>query len=193
MKKQLILVLGTTGSGKGTQIAKLKEKHPEYMYALSVTSRPMRPGEVDGENYFFISQEEFEEYIKEGRLLEYDQSHGKHYYGILKSPVEKAIEEGKVVVREISMDGLNAIMDSPLAKYVYSIFFMPPSIEHIKKRILERAPISKEELERRLKTARVEIAASESCDKKILSEEGEIEKIYAQFEKAVGDAIKETI
>jgi len=185
MKKQLILILGTTGTGKGTQIALLKERHPEFQYALSVTSRPIRPGEEEGENYFFVSKEEFESYIREGMLLEYDQSHGKHYYGILKKPLEDAIEDGKVVIREISMRGFKELMDTPLAKHIYSIFLMPPSIEHVKKRILARAPMADEEVERRLASARNEIAASELCDKKILSEEGQIEKIYGQLEKSI--------
>lgn len=189
MKKQFILILGTTGSGKSTQMKLLKERHPEFTYALSITTRPMRPHEMEGENYFFVSEEEFDQYKREGKLLESALNHGKGWYGMLKSPIEKAISEGKTVIRECSIEGLRTIMDSNLAKHVYSIFLMPPSIEHIKKRILERDPMSEDELEARLMSSRNEIASSELCDKKILSEEGQIEKVFKQLSKAILEVV----
>lgn len=185
MKKQFILVLGTTGSGKSTQMRLLRERLADCVYALSITTRPMRSHEEEGENYFFVTEAEFQQYQREGKLLESAHNNGVAWYGMLKGPIEKALSEGKTIVRECSVEGLRTIMESPFAKHVYSIFLMPPSIEHIKKVLVERDNLSEEEVEERLAIARNEIAASELCDKKILSEEGLMEKVYTQLSKAI--------
>lgn len=183
--RRLIFIVGTSGSGKGTIISMLKERHPEFLYPASLTTRAPRPGEVDGETYFFVSRERFEEAIAADELLEWDTNHEREYYGILKGPVLEALKEGKVVVREIGLHGLEEILKTEFAPHIRSVFLMPPSVEVIRSRILKRSTLPDEEVERRLNSALAEIAQADLCDTQIKAEEGHQEEIYRQLEEFI--------
>ncbi len=186
MTMLLNLLMGVSGSGKGTVMRRLKKEHPEYVYPLSVTTRAMRPNEEDGVQYKFVDMATFERYKSEDMLLEWAQVHDKDFYGVLRAPVEEAIMSGKTVVREVDTQGLESILAGPLGGEVFSIFLLPPSEEVMRDRILRRSALAEEEIERRLESARDEVAiAKELCDVLILSIEGEQDAIYAEVEKAI--------
>lgn len=190
MHGKLILLLGPSGVGKGTVRALLKERHPEFVFPPSVTTRVPRPGEVDGDNYFFISHEEFQEKLQKHEFLEWASPHGLEYYGTLIDPIRKALEAGKTVIREIDLKGLRTVLGTSLRPNVYSIFLTPPSLEDLQRRIEGRSALSSLEMKKRLLRAEQEIAESDICDKKILAEEGEIDKIYRQVEEAIAESLE---
>ena len=142
MHGKLILLLGPSGVGKGTIRALLKARHPEFFFPPSVTTRTPRPGEVDGDNYFFISREEFEERLQKHEFLEWASPHGLEYYGTLLHPIRQALHEGKTVIREMDLKGLRVVYETALEPYIHSIFLMPPSIDDLRKRIENRGSLS---------------------------------------------------
>lgn len=183
--RRLIFILGVTGSGKGTMIGMLRERHPEFLYPLSLTTRPMRHGEVEGQVYHFTTEEDFKRAIDAGELLEWAHIHQQQYSGILKAPVVEALKAGRTVVREIEIQGLHTIMQSDLAPHVFSVFLLPPSLDLIRERILKRSALAEDEVQRRLQTAIGEMEQAPECDLQIVAEEGQQEKIYAQLEAAI--------
>ena len=152
---ELIVISGTTCAGKGTVIEKLIERNDNLSLSISYTSRKMREGEVDGKDYIFISQPEFEEKIKKGDFLEYAKSHREDYYGTPKKEVQEMLDKGKDVVLEINVDGAKYIKE--MFPEVLLIFIMAPSMEEVKKRIIKRGKESPEQIIERFKTAYKEI------------------------------------
>lgn len=185
MKKRFIVLVGTSGSGKTTIINLLKERHPEFFFPSAFTTRQPRPGEVPGTTYDFISRDAFEQHIEDGTLLEWAINHSKEYYGMLRSPVEEALAKGQIIIREMSIAGLEDTLKTDLGDQVYSIFLTPPSLELMKQRIMKRSHLEEEEIERRMDSSKKEIEASHICDITVLAEENEVEKIYAQVEDAI--------
>lgn len=185
IERRLIAIAGTSGSGKGTVIAALKEHHPEFVYPVSLTTRAPRAGEVDGVTYHFVSLEEFERAKEGGELLEWAVNHEQEYYGMQKKEVQPALDAGKIVVREMSLAGIEKLKKSPLASQLYAIFLLPPSEELMRARILKRSPLPEEEVQRRLRTAKNEINQATLCDVSILAEEGKQADIYKLVEGAI--------
>ena len=190
MQKRFIVIVGTSGSGKTTIINLLKERHPEFYFPSAFTTRKPRPGEIPGTNYDFISRDEFEQHINDHTLLEWAVNHSKEYYGMLRHSVEEALDEGTVVIREMSIAGLRETLKTDLAEQVYSIFLTPPSLEQMKARILKRSHMDEEEIERRMNSSKKEIEDSHICDITILAEENEVEKIYQQVDEAISKAVQ---
>ena len=108
----LIVISGTTCAGKGTVINTLLERNPDLALSISYTSRPIREGETNGKEYYFISKDEFEEKIKKGDFLEYAKSHREDYYGTPKKEVQEMLDKGKDVVLEINVDGTKYIKET---------------------------------------------------------------------------------
>jgi guanylate kinase len=182
MSGKFILILGSSGSGKGTVLAKLREAHPEYVFPLSCTTRPKRPKERPGEVYNFISKAEFERKIEQGEFLEYAVVHQNHYYGTLKEPIRQALSEGKTVIREVDVQGLRSIREMIPKDQLVSIFLTVPDWETLQQRILKRAAMSIEEMERRYKSYLQELTWIPECDYVIESVSGEIEKLVSDVE-----------
>ena len=180
MNKRFFVLVGTSGSGKTTIMNLLREKHPEFCFPVAATTRDPRPHEVPGTTYTFVSDEEFQRMIASGELLEWAINHSKEYYGMLRQPVVEALEKGQIVVREMSIAGLRETLATDLGDQVHSIFLTPPSLELMKQRILKRSHLPDEEIERRMESAKKEIAESHICDTQILAEENQVEKIYNQ-------------
>lgn len=186
----LFLILGPSGVGKGTQIELLKKRHPEYVFPQSVTTRRMRPGESQGNPYFFISDQEFDEYIKNQDFLEWAEVHKQARYGTLKKPIEEALNESKIVIKELDIQGLLQIKKTiesggheEIKKNLRSIFIMPPNEETLVKRILGRSAMKEVELQARLESARKELAQAHLCDFVIeTTEEDSIEDVYRKLE-----------
>lgn len=170
---KLFLLLGPSGSGKGTILAYLREKYPDFVFPVSCTTREMRPNERPGEVYNFISEDEFEERKEQGEFLEWAHIHNHHYSGTLKAAILGPLEEGKTVIREVDVQGLKSIRDILPQNQLISIFLTVPAWDMLKKRILERSAMSDEELAERKKSFDIEMGWAEECDHVVESIEGD--------------------
>lgn len=130
---KLILIIGPAGSGKSTMIKMFCDRHGA-INPVSSTTRPIRRGEVEGENYYYVSLEEFEKGIKDGAFLEYALVHDKYYYGTNKKQILDILDEGGIVMREINYEGFLSLKKI-LGDLVKSVYILPPSIEILKRRI----------------------------------------------------------
>ena len=159
--KRLFLVLGPSGVGKTTAVRCLRARLPWIHHPVSYTTRSPRPGERAGEDYHFVGQEEFLRLRDAGALLEWDQPHGTHFYGIPAEPVMSRLRAGEVVVREIAVHGLEQVLAGPAAAHVYSVFLLPGSPAELSARLARRdEPAAAERLAR----AEQETALADRCD-----------------------------
>ena len=166
---RVVVVAGPTAVGKGTVTRRLLEKYPEVYLSVSATTRDPRPGEVDGIHYFFWSPEQFDDAVNNGDMLEWALVHGRNRYGTPRSAVEAARAEGRAVILEIDLEGARQVRSSmPDARFV---FLAPPSWDVLVERLVGRGTESPEEQERRLETARVEMAAEEEFDVTIVNDD----------------------
>ena len=182
---KLILILGPSGSGKGTVLKALRQRHPEFVFPLSCTTRDPRPGEKDGEVYHFVSKADFQERMARGEFLEWAVVHGENYYGTLKSAILEPLREGRTVIREVDVQGLRSIRELIPAEHLRSIFLTVDGWETLERRILKRSPLPTEELERRRHSFMNEMQWQSECDTVMVSVEVEIEKLIADPEDAI--------
>lgn len=168
-RSRLVVLAGPTAVGKGTVAADLRTHHPEVWYSVSATTRPPRPGEVDGVHYWFVSDEEFDRMVAEEELLEWAVVHKAARYGTPRKPVEAALAAGRPALLEIDLQGARQVRRTmPEALFV---FLSPPSWEELVRRLVGRGTETAEERERRLETARVELAAEAEFDVTIVNHE----------------------
>ena len=152
-KGLFIVISGPSGTGKTTVIKELCEGDSTLEFSISATTRPRRSDEINGVDYHFLDQTEFENLIQCGGFLEWVK-YGGHYYGTLKSTMESTIETGKDLILEIDVHGAKKIKDLGI-RYT-SIFLLPPSLESLEKRLRNRRTESDSELQQRLLTAKSE-------------------------------------
>lgn len=154
MKKgRLIVISGPSGVGKGTVVKALMERDPKVHVSVSATTRPMRPNEVDGVHYYFISHEKFEEMIAQDLFLEHAQYVGNRY-GTPEEPVDRMLEQGYDVILEIEVQGgLQVMQRRPDA---ISVFIAAPSFEILGARLRGRGDTDEEKVLMRLQQARME-------------------------------------
>lgn len=167
----LVVVSGFSGSGKGTVMKRLMEKYDNYALSVSVTTRNPRPGEKDGEAYFFRTKEEFEQLIREDGLIEYAQ-YVENYYGTPRKYVEEQLSAGKDVILEIEIQG--ALKVKKAFPDTLLLFVVPPSAEELKHRLVGRGTESMEVIESRLKRAVEESDGMEQYDYLIVNDDLEI-------------------
>ncbi len=151
-RKGLLLVIsGPAGVGKGTINISLISRNSDIRMSVSATTRPPRPGEIDGVHYFFKTEEEFQKMIESGAFLEYMRVFNTHYYGTPKSFVEQELAEGRSVILEIDVQGAMRVK----AAYpdAVLIFIAPPSMSELKSRLIHRGTESSEAIDRRFETA----------------------------------------
>ncbi|RCK71161.1 guanylate kinase [Desertihabitans brevis] len=178
----LTVVSGPTAVGKGTVVARLRAEHPELMVSVSATTRPPRPGEVEGVHYHFVGAEEFDQLVASDGLLEWAVVHGTHRYGTPRAPVRAAVAAGRQVVLEIDLQGARQVRRSwPGARFV---FLAPPSWEELVRRLVGRGTESEAERERRLQTARAELAAAEEFDHVVVNTE--VDATVAELVELIG-------
>ena len=160
-KGRLFIISGPSGSGKDTVLGEVLKTYPDLKFSISSITRPMREGEKEGEKYHFISRVEFEDMIKNDRLLEHNVFVG-NYYGTPREPVEKCIEAGEDIFVEIDVNGAAQIREK--AKDALSIFIMPPSMSVLRARLTGRGTETPELIEKRLEAAAKEIARADEYD-----------------------------
>ncbi|WP_413161088.1 guanylate kinase [Capilliphycus salinus ALCB114379] len=164
---RLIVITGPSGVGKGTLVRQLLERHRQLHLSVSVTTRPPRPGEIDGKHYYFVDRDRFEEMVQNGELLEWAEFAG-NYYGTPLDPVKKRIEAGESVLLEIELIGARQIRERfPQAQL---IFIHPPSMLELERRLRSRAQDSDEAIAKRLKRAAEEINAAKEFDLEVVND-----------------------
>ncbi|WJL95585.1 guanylate kinase [Microbacterium sp. ET2] len=168
-RSRLIVLAGPTAVGKGTVAAHIKTHHPEILLSVSATTRGPRPGERDGEHYYFVGDVEFDRLIAEGQLLEWATVHNSHRYGTPRRPIEEALAQGRTVLLEIDLQGARQVRAAePSATLV---FLLPPSWDELVNRLVGRGTEDAEERARRLRTARVELAAQSEFDYRVVNDD----------------------
>lgn len=168
-RSRLLVLAGPTAVGKGTVAAHIREHNPEIHLSVSATTRPPRPGEIDGVHYFFVDDAEFDRLIADGELLEYAVVHNKSRYGTPRAPIDEALAEGKTVLLEIDLQGARQVRRAEPAATL--IFLLPPTWDELVQRLVGRGTENAEERARRLKTAKVELAAQNEFDHLIVNED----------------------
>jgi len=154
---RLTVLAGPTAVGKGTVTAWVREQHPEIWISVSATTRRRRPGEQDGVHYHFVSDDEFDRLVADDELLEWAVVHKGARYGTPRRPVLDALAEGRPALLEIDLQGARQVRERmPEALFV---FLAPPSWEELVRRLVGRGTEDEAERERRLETAREELAA----------------------------------
>lgn len=179
MKGKAIFIMGPTGIGKSTTVRLLRKRNPEFIYLPSYTDRAMRTGEKQGDPYFFISQQQFQDKIKNNDFLEYAFVHNLDYKGTNKQEIYDAIEDEKIIYKEVELKGYFQI-EKNLQKEMYTtIFLYPTDPEIIKARILKREPnMSTNDIQQRLKSFDEEMKHINDFDYKIQTIENGEEIIY---------------
>ena len=164
----LLVLSGPSGAGKGTLCKNLLEMREDLAYSVSCTTRAPRKGEVDGENYFFVTRERFEEMIEKNELLEYAEVYG-NYYGTPRPYVLEQIKAGHDIVLEIDPQGALQIKKRyPNGVYV---FIVPPSLDELTKRIYKRGTDAEDVIKKRLSAATSELAYATRYDYIVINDE----------------------
>ena len=168
-RSRLVVLAGPTAVGKGTVAAAVRDSHPDVWISVSATTRAPRPGEVDGVHYHFVSDEEFDRMVADDDLLEWAVVHKAARYGTPRGPVEEALGAGRPSMLEIDLQGARQVRRTmPDALFV---FLKPPSWDELVRRLVGRGTETEEERERRLVTAREELAAEPEFDVTIVNHE----------------------
>lgn len=168
MKGKLFVVSGPSGVGKNTLLNRVMELRTNVQYSVSATSRAMRPGEVDGKSYYFVSREQFEKLISDDELLEYAEYVG-NYYGTPIKPILEATEKGIDVVMDVEVIGaMNIQRRIPGAVLV---FVLAPSFAVLRSRLEHRGDVSPEAMADRLERAKWEYSQAENYDYLIVNDD----------------------
>lgn len=166
-RNALLVLAGPTAVGKGTVSSHIRENYPDVLLSVSATTRAPRPGEVDGVSYYFLDDAEFDRMVEAGEFLEYAVVHNAHRYGTPRGPIDAALAAGTQVLLEIDIQGARQVKSRmPEAKLV---FLLPPTWEELVRRLVGRGTEDEAEQTRRLATAKVELAAQDEFDYKIVN------------------------
>jgi len=167
---RLVVLAGPSAVGKSSVVRLLRDRMPEVVFSVSVTTRDPRPGEVDGQDYHFISRDEFDRMIDSGDLLEWAEIHGGlQRSGTPAEPVRQALADGKPVLVEVDLVGARSVR-AAMPEAVLT-FMAPPSWEALVSRLTGRGTEPADVVERRLQTAKVELAAQDEFDTVIVNED----------------------
>jgi guanylate kinase len=175
---KVFVITGPSGVGKGTLIRSLVQQVPELEVAVSATTRPPRPGEVDGVDYHFMSEAEFERRLAAGEFVEH-ASYSGHRYGTLRAELENRLEAGVPVVLEIEIQGARQVRDA--MPDAVQVFIAPPSLEALRARLVGRGTNSPRDMEARMRTAREEMQAQDEFPHVVVND---------RLERAVGELVQ---
>lgn len=177
---KLYVISGSSGVGKGTVIKSFLEKHPQYKLSVSCTTRNKREGEIDGVNYFFLSNAEFSECIKNNEFLEWAEFSGNRY-GTKKSFVEDCLKKGEGVILEIDTKG--ALNVKSIMPEAVLIFIAPPSLDELEARLRGRGTETEDAIQKRLASIKLEIENSKKFDYTIVNDT--VENAVKELEKII--------
>jgi guanylate kinase len=168
MTGRLIVLTGPSGVGKGTLLKALLAQHPELYLSVSATTRSPREGEIEGTHYYFYPRDRFETMVQAGALLEWAEFAG-NYYGTPIAPVRAQLDRGKSIILEIELAGARQV--AKIFPNALRIFILPPDLETLETRIRDRGTDSAEAILRRLEQAKVELAAQDEFDYRIVNDD----------------------
>lgn len=182
----LIVVSAPSGAGKSTIARAVLKAFPQILFSVSATTRPARHTEVNGREYFFLTKEEFQERVRGGDLVEWEQIYG-NYYGTLKSEITRAIAAGRVMLFDIDVKGALSIK-AQFGDQAVLIFIRPPSIEVLKERLVRRRTESPEVLARRMERVPMEMAQADQFDHQVTNDELDraVKEVFAIVQSVTG-------
>ena len=178
----MLVLSSPSGAGKSTISRALLEKHPDLTMSVSATTRPMRPGEIEGKDYYFIDTQTFEDMVQKGQFLEYAKVFD-NYYGTPRAPVEAALKGGKDVLFDVDWQGTQQLRQNARDDLA-SIFILPPSVEELDRRLYARAQDPEDVVKRRMAKATSEMSHWAEYDYIIVNEE--IPESVAEAEAILG-------
>lgn len=164
----MLVLSSPSGAGKSTISRALLEKHPDLTMSVSATTRPMRPGEVEGKDYYFIDKEKFEDMVANGDFLEHAEVFD-NYYGTPRPPVVAALEQGKDVLFDVDWQGTQQLRQNARDDLA-SIFILPPSVDELERRLYARAQDPEDVVKRRMAKATSEMSHWAEYDYIIINE-----------------------
>lgn len=164
---RLVVLAGPTAVGKGTVSTYIRDNYPNVVLSVSATTRKPRPGEVHGVNYYFVTDAEFDAMEASGQMLETATVHNAFRYGTPRAPIEEAIAQGTSILLEIDLQGARAVKQAMPSAVL--VFLLPPSWEELVRRLIGRGTEDAAEQARRLETAKVELAAQDEFDYRIVN------------------------
>jgi guanylate kinase len=170
---KLFVITGPSGAGKDSVIQQVKELGLDFESIITTSTREIRPGEAEGRPYHFISRENFEEMIEQGKFLEWAEVYG-NLYGSSKKEVEEALERNEIVILKNDPQGARTVKKT--MPEIVTIFVMPPSFEYLEKRLIGRETDSDEVIRERLRVARREMEHMLDWDYLVVNEEGKLEQ-----------------
>ncbi|MBV9008206.1 MAG: guanylate kinase [Verrucomicrobia bacterium] len=181
----LFVVSAPSGAGKTTLCTALRQT-PDFVYSVSCTTRTPRAGEIDGKDYWFISEDKFAQRISAGDFLEHAQVH-EHFYGTLRAPVVENLRAGIDVLVDIDTQGAAAIRncgDEFIARALSDVFIMPPDLEELRRRLMKRGTETAVQIETRLQTAAREMQLW--CDYRYTIISKSVEEDLLKFRQIMG-------
>lgn len=168
MNSKLIIFAAPSGAGKSTIAKRILPDYDNLIFSISATTRPIREGEVDGKDYFFLTEDEFKKKIELNEFLEWEKFYD-YYYGTLKSFIQNTLNKGTSVLLDVDVKG--AVNIKKIYPEAITIFIMPPSLEELKNRLLIRKTESEDDLAKRLHRAEMELAYSSQFDYVVINDD----------------------
>ncbi len=160
---RVVVLAGPSAVGKSTVVAKLRDEVPGLFFSVSMTTRDPRPGEVDGKDYIYVTREQFQQHIDQGKMLEWAEIHGGlQLSGTPRRPIEEALQAHRPVLVEVDLEGARNV--KKLMPQCTTVFLAPPSWEVLVERLTGRGTETDDVIQRRLETAHSELAAQDEFD-----------------------------
>jgi len=186
--KNIIVISAPSGAGKTTLCSELQRRKPHIKFSVSCTTRPKRVHEVDGVNYHFLSEQGFTEKMQNNEFIEFENVHG-YFYGTLRKTLEDALTQQEMILFDVDVNGAMAIK-SNYSENTYTIFILPPSLDDLKKRLIQRGSETEERINKRLERTAQEMEYKDKFDACIINDDlaiaaEELNKLITKQNKGV--------
>ena len=186
--KNIIVISAPSGAGKTTLCSELQRRKPHIKFSVSCTTRPKRVHEVDGVNYHFLSEQGFTEKMQNNEFIEFENVHG-YFYGTLRKTLEDALTQQEMILFDVDVNGAMAIK-SNYSDNTYTIFILPPSLDDLKKRLIQRGSETEERINKRLERTAQEMEYKDKFDACIINDDlaiaaEELNKLITKQNKGV--------